>query len=48
MIEQKKLLSAAEAAGILRDKLGPARQWRDFLADCIRERTHLEGEVLSC
>jgi hypothetical protein len=46
MTENKKLLSAAETATILRQHLGPARAWRDFLADCIRERSQLHGLVL--
>ena len=33
-----QLLSAAETAHVLRIALGQ-RQWRDFLADCIRDRT---------
>lgn len=43
MIESRLLLSAPETAGILRSRLGPARAWRDFLADCIRGRTSLCG-----
>jgi hypothetical protein len=36
--ERLQLLPASEVAHILRLTLGQ-RQWRDFLADCIRERT---------
>lgn len=46
MIAEAHLLTAAETAAILRQYLGPARQWRDFLADCIRDRTSLHGHTL--
>jgi hypothetical protein len=46
VITVAKLLTAAETAAALRQVLGPARQWRDFLADCIRGRTALHGYVL--
>jgi hypothetical protein len=36
--ETLRLLSAGETAHALRLALGP-RQWRDFLADCIRDHT---------
>lgn len=44
--EVVQLLTAAETAAILRKLLGPARQWRDFLADAIRGRSNLHGQVL--
>lgn len=43
MIEARHLLSQPETIGILRLRLGPSRAWRDFLADCIRNRTNLCG-----
>lgn len=39
-------LPAGEVAFILRKKLGPLRSWSDFLADCIRAKTSIQGLVL--
>lgn len=39
-------LSADDAALALRVALGPARNWHDFLADCIRDKTDLFGLML--
>lgn len=38
------LLSASETAHVLRQALWP-RQWRDFLADCVRNRAGLHGHL---
>lgn len=39
-------ISAAEAAYFLRRELGPLRQWRDFLADALRDRASINGLTL--
>lgn len=39
-------LSAPETAIVLYARLGSLRAWPDFLADCIRLKTHLYGLVL--
>lgn len=41
-----KIYSAAETVFILRKQLGPMRAWSDFLSDCIRIRTNLDGLML--
>ena len=41
-----KTLSAAETAFLLRVKLGPLRNYGDFLADCIRDRQNIAGHQL--
>ncbi|MDP3759635.1 MAG: hypothetical protein Q8R01_03825 [Ramlibacter sp.] len=43
------VLTAADAAFLLRVKLGPLRSWPDFLSDCIRGRQHVAGhQLLPC
>lgn len=39
-------LSSAEAAFFLRCALGPVRNWSDFLADCIRDKSSHMGLTL--
>ena len=41
-----KTYSASETAFLLRQRLGPMRAWTDFLSDCIRIRTNLDGLLL--
>lgn len=41
-----KVISAGEAAFILRARLGPLRQWVDFLADNIRGKQDVAGHTL--
>lgn len=39
-------LSSGDTAFALRQVLGPARNWNDFLADCNRERASHHGLIL--
>lgn len=44
-----RTISAADAAFILRSKLGACRAWSDFLTDCIRDRQSIKGvQLLPC
>ena len=46
MIYKGNLVTAGETAYLLQHQLGSIRQWRDFLADNIRNRQSIEGLTL--
>ena len=46
MKKRVRTLDAQDTAFILRKRLGALRAWPDFLADCIRHRTHICGLTL--
>jgi hypothetical protein len=49
MKERISVLTSADAAFLLRVKLGPLRSWPAFLSDCIRGRQQVAGhQLLPC
>jgi hypothetical protein len=49
MIVETRAVTAGETAHLLQKHLGSMRQWGSFLADCIRNRQHIEGyQLIPC